>query len=100
MADRPACSATHHVRIWALDVGSRLGATTRRRLARATSGSAGQPCVSAVSVFEVVALHAAGRLQLDRPVERWIRDSIERGGLRLLDYSKHTGLARTVDASR
>ena len=135
-----------HVWIWAIDDGPRLGASTRRRLTRAASGALhDRPGVSAVSVFEVVALHTAGRLQFDRPVERWIRESIERGGLRvldvdanisvdagmvpssvlgdpidrwlvatarehdvplvtadrrLLDYSKRTGLVRTIDASR
>jgi PIN domain nuclease of toxin-antitoxin system len=41
--------------------------------------------VSAVSAFEISALCAAGRLALNQPAERWIRDSIARGNLRLLE---------------
>jgi PIN domain nuclease of toxin-antitoxin system len=75
-----------HVWVWAVDGGSRLGPKARRRLGRATAGATlDAPCVSAASVFEIAALHTAGRLRFDRSVERWIRESIERGGLRVLD---------------
>ena len=43
---------------------------------------------SVASVFEVVALHTAGRLRFSGPVERWIRDSIERGALQVLDLER------------
>ena len=135
-----------HVWVWAVDGGSRLGPKARRRLARATSGATADGLsVSAVSVFEIAALHTAGRLRFDRSVERWVRESIEKGGLRvldvdtdisveaglipaaalgdpidrwlvatarehnqqlvtadrrLLDYSRQTGVVRTIDASR
>jgi PIN domain nuclease of toxin-antitoxin system len=47
--------------------------------------AAGRVRVSAISAFEISALSAAGRLVLNQPAERWIRDSIARGNLRLLD---------------
>ena len=61
----------------------RLGPRTRRLLARATGARA--PYVSAMSVFEIVALHTAGRLAFTRPVERWLRESIALAGLRVID---------------
>jgi PIN domain nuclease of toxin-antitoxin system len=81
-----------HVWIWAAVGSPRLGPRTRRLLDR--EAAAGRLYVSAVSAFEISALAAAGRLVLNQPVERWIRDSIARGGLRVLDLD--TGVA--VDA--
>ena len=49
-------------------------------------------CLSVASIFEAVALHTAGRLQLTLPVERWIRESIERGGLRILDLERDAAI--------
>ena len=73
-----------HVWVWlAADVPRQLGPRTRRQLARASGRAA--PRVSTVSVFEIVALHTAGRLRFTQPVERWIRESIERGGFRVVD---------------
>jgi PIN domain nuclease of toxin-antitoxin system len=59
----------------------------RRRITRADR--AGEPiAISAASVFEVAALHTAGRLRLSMPVERWIRESIERARLRVLEIDR------------
>jgi PIN domain nuclease of toxin-antitoxin system len=43
--------------------------------------------VSVVSIFEVSALHALGRLRLARSAEQWIRDAIERPGVRLAEVT-------------
>jgi len=72
-----------HVWIWAATGEPRLGARTRRALNR--QSEAGRVYVSAISAFEIGALCAAGRLVLNQPVERWIRDSVARGNLRVLD---------------
>jgi PIN domain nuclease of toxin-antitoxin system len=85
-----------HVWIWAVDGGARLGAKIRRRLARPSgrnAGSADRIAVSSASVFEVVALHTGGRLRVTLPVERWVRESIERGGLRVLDVDRDIAVA-------
>jgi PIN domain nuclease of toxin-antitoxin system len=74
-----------HVWIWAAGDISRIGAQTRRLLNRQAAG--GGVYVSAVSAFEISALCAAGRLVLNQPPERWIRDSITRGNLRVLDLN-------------
>lgn len=82
-----------HVWIWLVaDEPRRLGPRTRRRLGRATGGDA--PYVSAVSAFEIAALHVAGRLDFTQPVERWIRESIARAGFRVLDLDA----AMAIDA--
>lgn len=75
-----------HVWIWAAtDTPRKLGPKTRRLLARGTA--AGSLYVSAASAFEIAALHTAGRLKFNQPAERWIRESIERGHLRVLEVS-------------
>ncbi|HEX7780666.1 MAG TPA: type II toxin-antitoxin system VapC family toxin [Vicinamibacterales bacterium] len=73
-----------HVWIWmATDAPGRLGRRTRRLLARATGSRA--PFVSTMSVFEIAALHTAGRLAFTRPIERWLRESIGNAELRVID---------------
>jgi PIN domain nuclease of toxin-antitoxin system len=81
-----------HVWIWAADGGGRLGPKTLRRLARRAGTGSASLFVSTASVFEMTALHTAGRLQLDRPVERWIRESIDRGGLGVLDIGRDVAI--------
>lgn len=77
-----------HVWIWAADGGARLGPKTRRQLDRISVRTPGALCVSAVSAFEIAALHTAGRLQLTLPVERWIRETIHRAHLRTLEIDR------------
>ncbi len=80
-----------HVWIWmAVGESRRLGPKTRRRLARATGADA--PSVSTLSVFEIAALHTAGRLMFTMPVERWIRESIAAAGLRVIDIDTDIAL--------
>ena len=43
-------------------------------------------------MFEITALHTAGRLQFTMPVERWICESIDRGGLRVLSLDRDTAV--------
>ncbi len=60
-------------------------------MARSATGAAdpepGRLYVSSASAFEIAALHTAGRLKFNQPAERWIRESIERARLRILDVS-------------
>ena len=74
-----------HVWIWAATGASQIGPRTRRLLNREAAG--GRLYVSAVSAFEISALCAAGRLVLNQPPERWIRESIARGSLRVLNLN-------------
>ena len=82
-----------HVWVWAVDGGRKLGSKTRRRLQKSPGPTyAGGAYISTASVFEVTALHTAGRLQFTMPVERWIRESIDRGGLRVLALDRDTAI--------
>ena len=83
-----------HVWIWAIEGARKLGPKTRRRLANASSTLPGAVSISTASVFEVAALHTAGRLQLNQPIERWIRAAIDRAAVRVIDLE--TGIA--IDA--
>ncbi len=74
-----------HAWIWAAGDAPALGAKARRLLSR--TAAAGGLYVSSASMFEITALHTAGRLLLTRPVERWLRESIEHGGLRVVDIT-------------
>lgn len=78
-----------HVWVWAVDDDRRrLGPKTRRLLARVT----GKRYLSSMSVFEVAALHTADRLQFTRPLESWVRESIDRGQLRVVMVSPGTAV--------
>lgn len=74
-----------HVWLWGAEGDvRRLGPRTQRLLGR----DAAQPLhVSTVSMFEVAALHTIGRVRLTRPLETWIREAVERGGLRILEVT-------------
>lgn len=75
-----------HVWVWtAAGARDRIGPKTRRVISRAAAE--GRLHVSAVSAFEIAALHTAHRLKLTQPVGAWIHESIERGRLRLLDVN-------------
>jgi PIN domain nuclease of toxin-antitoxin system len=76
-----------HVWVWAADDAAKLGAAARRRLARAEAQ--GEPlAISVASIFEIAALHTAGRLRFTVPLERWIEESIEGGRLRVLNLDR------------
>jgi PIN domain nuclease of toxin-antitoxin system len=82
-----------HVLVWGVEGDERrIGRQARRLLARAES--AGAVVVSPVTLFEITALHVAGRLRLARPVERWIRDTLETTGIRIAELSP----AAAIDA--
>ena len=63
----------------------RIGLRARRALDRAAGR--GELSLSAVSVFELMALELSGRIQLAMPVQTWIRESINRLGCRLHDVT-------------
>lgn len=75
-----------HVWIWTLNGDERrLGRRTRSLLSKGEAG--GTIRVSPISVFEIVALHALGRLRLARTPERWIEEALDRSGLRIAELS-------------
>ena len=75
-----------HVWIWSTEGDvRRIGRRTRQLLARAEATSTIR--ISPASVFEVTALHTAGRLHLARPVEQWIREGLETAGVRVAELT-------------
>jgi PIN domain nuclease of toxin-antitoxin system len=75
-----------HAWIWSLEGDlRRIGRRTRARLARSQTEDAIR--VSPVSVFELTALHTAGRLRLARSPEQWINDALAVPGVRLAPLS-------------
>jgi PIN domain nuclease of toxin-antitoxin system len=75
-----------HVWLWVLHGDTRMvGRRTRQLLSRAEFREALR--VSVMTLFEVTALHALGRIRLTRPPEQWIRESFEETGIRIADLS-------------
>ena len=84
-----------HVWIWILAGDARrIGRRARALLSRAESGDALR--ISPVTLFEVMALHAAGRLQLTRPPDEWIRQAMASGPVRIAELSPSIA----IDAGR
>jgi PIN domain nuclease of toxin-antitoxin system len=78
-----------HAWIWIVDGDARrVGRRARALVAKAAARDALR--ISAVSLFEIVALHVAGRLRFDRPVERWMDEALALAAVRI------AGVAREV----
>lgn len=75
-----------HVWLWSVEGDlRRVGRRARQLLSRAESQEAIR--ISPATVFEVTALHTAGRVRLARPPEQWIRESLQVAGIRLAELS-------------
>jgi PIN domain nuclease of toxin-antitoxin system len=75
-----------HAWLWAAEGNARrLGRAARRLIERART--AGDLQISVVSIFEVAALHAAGRLDLVPSASGWIREAIDAGAFRVMDVT-------------
>ena len=75
-----------HVWLWAVeDDAGRLGRQARRLLLKAEARAALR--ISVVSIFEVIALHAGGRLRLARTPEQWMREALDSPALRLAELT-------------
>jgi PIN domain nuclease of toxin-antitoxin system len=80
-----------HVWVWSVEGDERrIGRRARRLLARAESQDAIR--VSPATIFEVAALHCAGRLRLSRPIEHWIHDALGVAGVRLAPLSTESAI--------
>jgi PIN domain nuclease of toxin-antitoxin system len=63
----------------------RVGRRARQLLSRSESREAIR--ISPASVFEVAALHAAGRIRLASPLEHWFREALAAAGVRIAELS-------------
>jgi PIN domain nuclease of toxin-antitoxin system len=76
-----------HAWIWIVEGDPRkVGGGSRRLVSRAEAREGVR--VSPATLFEIVALHAAGRLRLSHPPEHWISHSLDRPGVRLAELTR------------
>ena len=75
-----------HVWIWSVEGDvHRVGRRARQLLTRAESDESLR--ISPATLFEVTALHTAGRLHLANPPEQWIRHALQAAGGRVAELS-------------
>lgn len=75
-----------HTWIWAIEGDTRrIGRRARQALTTAEAQDAIR--ISAITIFEVMALHTLGRLRLSCPAEQWIRDGLSVAGVRLAELT-------------
>lgn len=80
-----------HAWIWTVEADARrVGVRSRRLIAQAEARDALR--LSTVSLFEIVALHTAGRLRLAHSPEQWLESSIERAGVRLAEVTRDVAI--------
>ena len=76
-----------HTWIWTVEgEARRVGRRSRRMIAQAEAREAVR--VSTATLFEIVALHSAGRLRLAQPPEQWIDASLDRPGVRIAELTR------------
>jgi PIN domain nuclease of toxin-antitoxin system len=76
-----------HAWIWTVEGDTRrIGRRSRQLIAGAEAREAVR--ISVATVFEIVALHAAGRLRLAKPPEQWIDTSLDLSGVRLAELTR------------
>ena len=76
-----------HAWIWTVEGDTRrVGRRSRRLISHAEVRE--QVRISTVTLFEIVALHTAGRLRLAQPVEQWIETSLDLPGVRLAELTR------------
>lgn len=75
-----------HVWIWTIAGDARrVGRRTRGLITRAAATDSIR--ISTATLFEIVALHASGRLRLTRPPDQWVREALDLPGTRLAPVS-------------
>ncbi len=80
-----------HVWVWSADGDTRrIGPRSRLLLVKAEAREAIR--VSPVTLFELSALHASGRLRLARPLEQWVGDSMATAGVRIAELTSSVAL--------
>jgi len=80
-----------HAWVWSVaGEARRVGRRARQLIARAEARDAIR--ISSATVFEVAALHTAGRLHLARSLEQWIREALGVAGVRLAPLSADIAL--------
>lgn len=68
---------------------------TAKQLAHIAANQPAGLGVSAITVWELAMLERAGRVNVFRPIEDWIRDALAHPDVRLLDLSPDIAIAST-----
>ena len=80
-----------HAWLWTAEGDTRrVGRKAQRLIGQAEARGGAR--VSSASVFEIVALHTAGRVVLALPPEQWIETSLERSGLRVAEVNRQVAI--------
>jgi PIN domain nuclease of toxin-antitoxin system len=80
-----------HAWIWSVEGDARrVGARARRLISQAEARDSLR--LSAASLFEIVALHTAGRLRLAHPPEEWLELSVDRAGARIAEVTRRVAV--------
>ena len=81
-----------HVLIWTVEGETgRIGRRTRALISKAESQDGVR--VSPATLFEVSALHTAGRLRLDRALDEWISGAFADGRIRIAELTPSVAIA-------
>jgi PIN domain nuclease of toxin-antitoxin system len=80
-----------HVLIWTVQGEKQIGRRTRALISKAESQDAVR--VSPATLFEVSALHTAGRLRFDRALDEWISDAFADGRIRIVEVTPSVAIA-------
>jgi PIN domain nuclease of toxin-antitoxin system len=81
-----------HIWFWWVRGDPALSTAQLRHIQTAQPAGLG---VSVMSVLEIARLEQAGRLNVFRPVEDWVRDALAYPGVRLLDLTPEVAIAST-----
>jgi PIN domain nuclease of toxin-antitoxin system len=81
-----------HIALWLSRGDARLGETTKKAIDSAWRAG-GRILLSAISVWEIAMLVEKGAIELDLPVEPWVRRFLDRPGLEAVPLD-HLAAAR------
>lgn len=80
-----------HAWIWWVGAPDRLSDTARRAIE--DSASVG---IASISCWEVGMLVLKGRIELDRPVERWVPEALAQPGVQVMELTPQAALAAAL----
>nr|WP_286676388.1 type II toxin-antitoxin system VapC family toxin [Paracidobacterium acidisoli] len=82
-----------HALVWSVEGNPRLGPQAKREINRAAREQ--RIAVSAISPWEIALLVSKGRLKLKADVMEWLREVLEKPGIRLIALEPEIAVAST-----
>ncbi|MHB2000333.1 MAG: type II toxin-antitoxin system VapC family toxin [Solirubrobacteraceae bacterium] len=80
-----------HAWLWSIDSPAKLSSVAREAIDTAET-----LFVSTVSCWEITALSEAGRIELDRPIQDWVRDALAESRSVALPLDSETAIAAAL----